>query len=165
MKKHAVLGRALRVLLVIGSVPAWSLAQAADLLTSLDRIDGGRILSCDYELVSAKYLFTCEDVYGEFSLQCFVDNDEPPLPPPVRGMVRSGFICPVSREHSIQGNALRLGCVKNDAKDVEKHIEQFGIPPGLLTARLRMAQCASAKVDTNWSDFHKAEPLDRPKIP
>ena len=70
---------ALRISLVTGSLLIWSFAQAADLLTSLDRIDGGRSLGCDYERVSEMYLFTCEDVYGEFSLQCFVDIDWPRL--------------------------------------------------------------------------------------
>ena len=55
---------ALRVSLVTGSLRIWSSAQAADLLTSLDRIDGGRSLGCDYELVSEMYLFTCEVSYA-----------------------------------------------------------------------------------------------------
>jgi hypothetical protein len=64
------------------SIASWSLligfqTQAADLLTSLDRLDSGRRLGCDYELVSEMYLFTCEDVYGEFALHCFLDTDWP----------------------------------------------------------------------------------------
>jgi hypothetical protein len=116
----------------------------------MDRIDSGRVLSCDYAPVSDRYLFTCEDVYGEFSLQCFVDAEFPRLPPPVPGGERFGVICPVTAERSIQGDALRLGCFKYDSKDIEKHIELYGIPPGLLKARLRMAQCASAKVDIDF---------------
>jgi len=149
---------AVRVSLITGSLLAWSSAQAADLLTSLDRIDSGRTLSCDYELVSELYSFTCEDIYGEFSLQCFVDIDWPRLPPPsVPGRERFGVICPVTPEDSIQGNALHLGCYKYDPKEIERHIHLYGIPPGLLKARLRMAQCASAKVDINWNDFQRTE--------
>jgi hypothetical protein len=147
----------LRATLVTGSLLALSSAHAADLLTSLDRIDGGRSLGCDYELVSETYSFTCEDQYGEFSLLCFVDINRPRLAPPVPGTERLGLICPVTPEHSIQGNALRLECLKHDAKDIEKHIDLFGIPPGLLKARLRMAQCASAKVDVDWNDFYGTE--------
>ena len=149
---------ALRLSLVSGSLLIWSSAQAADLLTSLDRIDGGRSLGCDYELVSEMYLFTCEDVYGEFSLQCFVDIDWPRLPSPVR-TERFGVICPVTAEHSIQGNALHLGCYKHDSKGFERHIDLFGqYPPELLKApRPRMAQCASAKVDIDWNHFYRTE--------
>jgi hypothetical protein len=152
MPRARVIAR--RVLLAAGSLLMWGSAQAAELLTSIDRIDGGRVLSCDYESGSDRYQLACEDVFGEFSLQCFVDVEWPRLPPPVPGMERFGVICPVTPERSVQGNALRLECFKHDAKEIERHIDLFGIPPGVLKARLRMAQCASAKVDIDWNDFY-----------
>ena len=147
---------ALRVSLVMGSLLTWSSAQATDMLTSLDRIDGGRILSCDYELVSEMYSFTCEDKYGEFSLQCFVDIDWPRLPSAVR-TERFGVICPVTSERSVQGNGLHLGCHNNDPKEFERNAYLYGqYPLELLKApRLRMAQCASAKIDIDWNDFYR----------
>jgi hypothetical protein len=61
----------------------------------------------------------------------------------------------VTSEHSIQGNALHLGCHKHDSKPMERHTDLFGqYPLELLKApRARMAQCASAKVDIDWNDF------------
>lgn len=121
--------------------------QAAELLTSLDRVNSGSVLTCDYEFLSGAYLFTCEDAFGEFSVQCVADAEPPRLAAAVRGE-RVDVICSVTREISVQGNALRLGCFKFDSKHVENNQSMARQYPELLRGRkLRVAQCTSEKVD------------------
>jgi hypothetical protein len=144
---------ALRVFLALGGSFLYLSVQPAELLTSVERIDGGRILSCDFELVSGIYQFTCDDKYAEFSLQCFVDVEWGSFPSPLH-VERFAVICPVSSERSIRGNALRLACIKYDSKDIawqrevaRKHPEQGA------SRRIRMGHCASEKVDIDAARF------------
>jgi hypothetical protein len=147
---------ALRASLVTGVLFMWSCLQATEWLTSLDRIDGGRVLSCDYEFVSDHYLLTCEDVYEAFSLQCFADVGWSHRPSLKRGE-GFGVICPVKSDHSNQGNALRLECLEHDSKDIERMRNLAGQHPE-LHPRIRMAQCSSEKVDFDWDAFRLRRP-------
>jgi hypothetical protein len=41
-------------------------------------------------------------------------------------MERFGVICPMMPEHSVQGNAVHLGCYKHDSTEIENQRELFG---------------------------------------
>jgi hypothetical protein len=143
--------------LVTVAVFVSSSVHAAQLLSSVQLIDGGRILSCDYELASDVYMFTCDDRnYPEFALQCFLDVDWPLLPS-ATPVERFGVICPVTPEPSAQGNALHLGCVKYTSKDLDWQRTVTQEDPALAAGRrIRKAQCASEKINVDWNVFYGA---------
>ena len=93
----------------------WSFVQAAEFLESIDLIDGGRVVMCHYEASSDAYLFTCEDIYAVFGLQCFLDVAETRRVSALTAGVYprkevSSFVCPVTPMQSVAGEGLQLDC-------------------------------------------------------
>jgi hypothetical protein len=82
-------------------------ANAAELLESVQLVNGGAVLSCDYTHPDDSFTFTCRDAYTVFALRCV---SVPWSALRVQRVGQQEFLCPVSTERSAFGNALRLRC-------------------------------------------------------
>ena len=124
---------------------AISSGNAAEPLASVQLVNGGAILSCDYTRSDERFTFTCRDTYAVFALRCAS------VAWSALSVQRAGqqeFLCPVSVERSASGNALRLRCSEYSAASRER----FRTWPELgerllLEGRVPTHTCHSAKVD------------------
>jgi hypothetical protein len=110
-------------------------AFSAELLGSIDLVNGGAILTCDYTQSSERFLFTCRDTYAVFGLSCTAE------PGSEIGSGSDSFLCPVSG-----GSALRLKCTAYRAADreyIRARAEQN--PRALVEGRVPTHNCRSAK--------------------
>jgi hypothetical protein len=123
---------------------------AAELLTSVQLVNGGAVLSCDYTRSDERFVFTCSDTHAVFALRCgSVEWSALSAQRPGQ----QEFLCPVSAERSVFGNALRLRCTRYDAplRDELYSRDKFWRakpdPRLLVDGRMPTHGCASAKVD------------------
>jgi hypothetical protein len=117
-------------------------ALSAELLASIELVNGGAILTCDYTQSSAHFLFTCRDTYAVFGLSCTAE------PESEIGRANDNFLCPVPGGSAIEGSALRLKCTAYTAADrdyIRARAEQN--PRALVEGRVPTHNCRSAKVD------------------
>src|SRR5690349_13196904 len=84
-----------------------SYGSAAELLASLQFVNGGAVLSCDYTRSDERFMFTCSDTHAVFALRC---ASVAWTALNVQRADQQEFLCPVSAERSVFGNALRLRC-------------------------------------------------------
>jgi hypothetical protein len=117
-------------------------ALSAELLASIDLVNGGAILTCDYTQSSERFLFTCRDTYAVFGLSCTAE------PESEIGRGNDNFLCPVSGGSATGASALRLKCTAYRAADrdyIRARAEQN--PRALVEGRVPTHNCRSAKVD------------------
>jgi hypothetical protein len=117
-------------------------ALSAELLASIELVNGGAILTCDYTQSSGRFLFTCRDTYAVFGLSCTAE------PESEIGRGNDNFLCPVPGGSAIEGSALRLKCTAYTAADrdyIRARAEQN--PRALVEGRVPTHNCRSAKVD------------------
>jgi hypothetical protein len=95
---------------------AISPGSAAELLESVELVNGGAVLSCDYTHPDGGGMFICRDAYSVFALHC-VSAAWSALN--VQRTGQQEFLCPVSAGRSAFGNALRLRCtaIVADSRD------------------------------------------------
>jgi hypothetical protein len=125
-------------------VGANSHAVAADLLASVQLVNGGAILSCDYTRSGELFEFTCRDTYAVFALRCVAEAQSAIGEP----SNQQDFLCPVPAEPNAFGNALRLRCIGHSARDREYfQARAAGNPRMLLEGRVPTQTCRSAKVN------------------
>jgi len=129
---------------------SFSSSNAAELLESVQLVNGGAALSCDYTHPDDGYAFTCRDAYTVFALRC-VSVAWSALS--VQRAGQQEFLCPVSAGTSAFGNGLRLRCTPNvaDSRDElysrDKRWRTAPNPRLLVEGRMPTHQCDSAKVD------------------
>ena len=116
---------------------------AAELLESLQLVNGGAVLSCDYTDSDDGFRFTCQDAHTVFGLRC-VSVAWSDLS--VQRPGQREFLCPVSAEPSAFGNALRLRCSEYEAASQEL-MRAAPNPRLLVEGRIPTHHCQSAKVD------------------
>jgi hypothetical protein len=117
-------------------------ALSAELLASIDLVNGGAILTCDYTQSGERFLFTCRDTYAVFGLNCTAE------PESEIGSGSDSFLCPVSGGSAIERNALRLTCTTYRAADrdyIRARADQNS--RALIEGRVPTHNCRSAKVD------------------
>jgi hypothetical protein len=115
---------------------------SAELLESIDLVNGGAILTCDYTQSSERFLFTCMDTYAVFGLSCTAE------PESEIGRGNDNFLCPVSGGSAVEPSALRLKCTAFSAADRDYIRARAGQNPrALLEGRVPTHICRSAKVD------------------
>jgi hypothetical protein len=125
-------------------------ANAAQLLESVQLVNGGAVLSCDYTQPDDSFTFTCRDAYTVFALRCV---SAPWSALRVQRVGQQEFLCPVSTERSAFGNALRLRCsaygdALNDELFSRDKLWRARPDPRLLVdGRMPTHGCESAKVD------------------
>jgi hypothetical protein len=133
------------------AVLAISRGNAAELLESVQLVDGGAVLSCDYTHPDDGFMLTCRDTHAVFALRC-VAIEWSALSQQRVG--QQEFLCPVSPERSAFGNALRLRCTAYGG--ASPHDELFSRdklwrtkpdPRLLVDGRMPTHGCASTKVD------------------
>jgi hypothetical protein len=125
-------------------------ANAAELLESVQLVNGGAVLSCDYTQPDDSFTFTCRDAYTVFALRCV---SAPWSALRVQRVGQQEFLCPVSTGRSAFGNALRLRCsaygdALNDELFSRDKLWRARPDPRLLVdGRMPTHGCESAKVD------------------
>jgi hypothetical protein len=120
-------------------------ANAAELLQSMELVNSGAILSCNYTVSSNEFLFTCRDGYSVFALRCLADEARS-IEPGVDD--RRDFVCPVSAAQSVAGNAFRLSCSLYDPTMREYLLDRTTRYPNLLLdGRVPTHNCPSTKTD------------------
>src|SRR5262245_54591575 len=85
---------------------------AAERLASVQFVNGGAVLSCDYTRSDQLFVFTCSDTQAVFELRC-ASVVWSALSAQREG--QQEFLCPVSPQRSAFGNGLRLRCSEYDA--------------------------------------------------
>jgi hypothetical protein len=131
-------------------VVAISCGNAAEPLESVQLVNGGAVLSCDYTRPDDSFMFTCRDTHAVFALRCVAVEWSAPSPQRVG---QQEFICPVSPERSAFGNALRLRCTANGDASHDELFSRDKLwrtkpdPRLLVDGRMPTHGCASAKVD------------------
>lgn len=128
------------VAMVCFALTAHSAALGAEFLASVQLVNSGAILTCDYTRSSGLFLFTCRDSYSVFGLSCTSE--------PTSATGTEDFLCPVSAEPAVDGNALRLKCMAYSARDRDYFRAQAEQnPKSLVEGRVATHNCRSAKVD------------------
>ena len=124
--------------------------RAAELLASVQLVNAGAVLSCDYASSTESFTFTCRDAYTVFALRC-VSVAWSALSVQREG--QQEFICPVSAGRSVFGNALRLRCSEHDAASRDELYSRDALwrtaphPRLLVEGRIPTHNCHSAKID------------------
>lgn len=141
---------AARFVAVCSLVFAIPSVNAAEPLESVQLVNGGAVLSCDYRRADKGFTLTCRDAHAVFALRCDAVAWSAPSVPRAE---QQEFLCPVSAERSAFGNALRLQC---SAYGAPSHDELFSHdklwrtrpnPRLLVDGRMPTRSCDSAKVD------------------
>jgi hypothetical protein len=123
---------------------------AAELLESVQLVNGGAVLSCDYMQPDDGFAFTCRDTSKTFALRCVSVEWSAPN---VQRMGQQEFLCPVSAERSAFGNALRLRCSEYSGMSHDELFSRDRLwrtrpdPRLLVDGRMPTHSCDSAKVD------------------
>jgi len=124
--------------------------RAAELLASVQLVNAGAVLSCDYASFNDSFTFTCRDAYTVFALRC-VSVAWSSLS--VQRAGQQELLCPVSVDHSAFGNALRLRCSAYGAASRDELYSRDALwrtgpnPRLLVEGRNPTHSCHSAKVD------------------
>jgi hypothetical protein len=125
---------------------------AADLLESVQLVNGGAVLSCDYTRSDDGFVFNCRDTQAVFALHC-VAVEWSALDPQRVG--QQEFLCPVSAEPSAFGNALRLRCKAYGGSSHDELYSRDKLwrtkpdPRLVVDGRMPTHGCESAKVDVD----------------
>ena len=126
--------------------------RAAELLASVQLVNAGAVLSCDYASSNESFTFTCRDAYTVFALRC-VSAAWSALS--VQRAEEQEFLCPVSADRSAFGNALRLRCSAYGAASRDELYSRDVLwrtapnPRLLVDGRSPTHSCHSAKVDVD----------------